>query len=247
MYVRWLTAFFDFPADEFGTEVTFWRAISGSTVSPPRGDAMEFATLEPFNGAPYLRVQRIEDGPGGMHLDLHVDDPHAAADHAVALGAALVADHGADAHVTLRSPAGGVFCLVPSRADDTAKARPIRWPGGGISIIDQLWFDVPADTFDTEVAFWAELTGQESPPTDGLDEVALTRRPRLSLQVVIRRTAVDTPIVLLAVAATNVPDEVDRHEDWGATVVTSGDQTVEMADPIGRRYFITKRNPRTGV
>ncbi len=85
--VRWLSAFLDFPADEFGGEVTFWRAISGSTVSPPRGEHREFASLEPFHGDPHLRVQRVDEGPGGgVHLDIHTDDPHAAAEEAVGLG-----------------------------------------------------------------------------------------------------------------------------------------------------------------
>ncbi|NED66798.1 VOC family protein, partial [Streptomyces sp. SID10244] len=48
MEIRWLTAFLDFPAEQFGAEVTFWRAIAGSTVSPPRGEHREFASLEPF-------------------------------------------------------------------------------------------------------------------------------------------------------------------------------------------------------
>lgn len=63
MHVRWLTAFLDFPAADFGSEVTFWRAISGSTVSMPRGASKEFASLDPFNGDAHLRVQRIGSAP----------------------------------------------------------------------------------------------------------------------------------------------------------------------------------------
>ena len=36
-------------------------------VPPPRGAHREFASLEPFNGDPHLRVQRIDDGPGGTN------------------------------------------------------------------------------------------------------------------------------------------------------------------------------------
>ncbi|ALG83347.1 VOC family protein [Gordonia phthalatica] len=245
MHVRWLTAFFDFPAADFGTEVTFWRAISGSTVSPPRGDSKQFATLEPFHGDPYLRVQRVDEGPGGMHLDVHVDDPVAGALEAEALGATreAAADDGV---ITLRSPIGGVFCLVPWDGEEL-RARPIRWPGGAISIIDQLRFQVPTAAFDTEVNFWSVLTGKGPIDTAGRDEVALNHSPRLSLQVVILRTDEGEASAHTALAANNVDDEVERHEDWGATVVSRDGDTVRMADPAGRLYCITHRNPRTGV
>ncbi|WP_412475469.1 VOC family protein [Gordonia sp. LUNF6] len=244
MHVRWLTAFFDFPASEFGAEVTFWRAISGSTVSPPRGEFKEFATLEPFHGDPYLRVQRVDGGPGGMHLDLHVDDPSQAMLEAESRGATV--ESVADGVVTMRSPAGGVFCLIPWR-NESVRARPIRWPGGGISIIDQLRFQVPSADFGTEVQFWAGLTGKDAGPTEGVDAVALNNSPRLSLQVVIMRTDESIASAHTAIAATNVPDEVERHEGWGATVVARSADCVQMADPCGRLYCITARNPRTGV
>lgn len=243
--MRWLTAFFDFPASEFGPEVTFWRAISGSTVSPPRGRAKEFAVLEPFHGDPYLRVQRVDDGPGGMHLNLHVDDPHAAAREAEALGASLetVSD---GSLVIMRSPVGGVFCLVPW-AGESVRARPIRWPGGAISIVDQLRFQVPSADFDSEVNFWSVLIGKGPISTAELDEVALNNSPRLSLQVVIARTDDADASAHTALATTNVDDEVERHEDWGATFIDRHLETARMVDPAGRLYCIAERNPRTGV
>lgn len=245
VHVRWLTAFFDFPASEFGPEVTFWRAISGSTVSPPRGRAKEFATLEPFHGDPYLRVQRVEDGPGGMHLDLHVDDPHAGAREAEALGATLesVAD---DGFVIMRSPVGGVFCLVPW-AGEAVRARPIRWPGGAISIVDQLRFQVPSADFDSEVNFWSTLIGKGAIATGDVDEVALNNSPRLSLQVVIARTYDAEASAHTALAVTGIDDEVERHRDWGATLIDRDGDTARMADPAGRLYCIAERNPRTGL
>ncbi|MGB3602414.1 MAG: VOC family protein [Gordonia sp. (in: high G+C Gram-positive bacteria)] len=260
MHVRWITAYFDLPAASFGEEVTFWRAISGSTVSPPRGEHLEFATLEPFHGDPYLRVQRVNDGPGGMHLDLHVDSPEDAALEAQTLGATLLR-RAPEGFVTLQSPAGGVFCLVPW-AGESERARPIRWPDGGISIVDQLRFEVPHEVFDAEVTFWAKLTARTLDDLGGADELAINHSPRLSLQVVIGRTDSDTTRALPSIAATDVAHELSRHKDWGA-VATHGSEgnddihvgfgedevpdTVEMTDPAGRPYSITARNPRTGV
>src|SRR5689334_15301485 len=92
--VRWLTVFLDFPADSFGARVAFWREVTGSTLSPFRGAAGEFATLLPADGDAYLRVQRVAGRSGGHHLDLHVDPALAsveqAAERAVALGAKVL-------------------------------------------------------------------------------------------------------------------------------------------------------------
>jgi Glyoxalase-like domain len=73
MSIRWLTIFLDFPGRDFGAGVAFWREVTGSELSPYRGEAGEFATLLPSDGDAYLRVQRISEGIGGCHLDLHVD------------------------------------------------------------------------------------------------------------------------------------------------------------------------------
>jgi hypothetical protein len=48
--VRWLTVFLDFPAGSFGAGVAFWAEVTGSTLSPFRGAAGEFATLLPADG-----------------------------------------------------------------------------------------------------------------------------------------------------------------------------------------------------
>jgi hypothetical protein len=47
MAVKWLTVFFDFPADTFDAGVAFWREVTGSGLSPFRGADGEFATLVP--------------------------------------------------------------------------------------------------------------------------------------------------------------------------------------------------------
>ncbi len=263
MQIRWLTAFLDFGASHFGTEVTYWRAITGSTVSPPRGEHREFATLEPFSGDAHLRVQRVQDGAGGVHLDIHVDDPRAAAIEAGELGARMIADH--PTHLVYDSPAGMRFCLVPA-VGSPRRARPIRWPEDTISIIDQICIDVPAPLFDREVVFWSQLTGWPTQQRARAEFVALRRDPALSLGILLQRLdsagdsdqgadiekGADTNKVPghasahLDLATTSVDDEVGRHEDWGARVVARYPSWTVMADPVGRYYCITDRNPRTG-
>ena len=249
MRIRWLTAFLDFPAAQFGGEVTFWRAIAGSTVSPPRGEHREFASLEPFNGDPHLRVQRIDDGPGGVHLDFHVDDPRASAREAIALGATMVRDADDPEYLTLASPAGFVFCLVAWHGE-SERSRPIRWPGDTISIIDQVCIDTPGDLFDGEVVFWTLLTGRAAEATDQPELLRLARDPALAIGILLQRNGDDDPArtasAHLDLAATAVEDEVIRHEDWGGRVIERFPDWTVMADPQGRRYCITNRNPRTG-
>lgn len=244
--IRWLTAFLDFPAAQFGDEVTFWRAIAGSTVSPPRGAYREFATLEPFSGDPHLRVQRIADGPGSLHLDLHVDDPRAAAAEAADLGASVHADH-AD-YLVLSSPAGFDFCMVPWNGR-AARSRPVRWPDDTISIIDQVCIDVPDALFDRELVFWTQLTGWPTEQTSSADLVRLRRDRRLALGILLQRLRfgpATTAAGHLDMAANSVEQEVTRHEDWGARVVERHPAWTVMRDPVGRPYCITGRNPRTG-
>ncbi|GAC69315.1 VOC family protein [Gordonia soli] len=251
MRIRWLTAFLDFPTEQFGDEVTFWRAIAGSTVSPPRGANREFASLEPFNGDPHLRVQRVEEGSGGIHLDFHVDDPRAAAGAATALGAEVDREVSGDpGYLVLRSPAGFAFCVVPW-AGESERSRPIRWPGDTISIIDQVCIDVPANDFDAEVEFWHRLTGWDVQQTAHPEMVRLRRDPALAVGILVQRLdAADdgtTARAHLDIAATAVVDEVARHEGWGARQIARFDDWTVMADPVGRQYCITARNPRTGL
>ena len=243
MTVRWLSALLDFPRDSFSDEVTFWRAIAGSTVSPARGAHREFASLEPFSGDPHLRVQRLESGDGGVHLDLHVDDLRESIDQARALGATMVSKN-SDV-VVLRSPSGFGFCLV-SWQGESRRSRPIRWPGDTISIIDQLCIDIPAADYDTECDFWAALTTW--PWRQGLlPEFRNLRRPDdMPLRIMLQR--VGSPHIggHLDLASTHPEEEVARHEGWGAKVIDHHRFWTVMEDPIGRHYCITHRNPRSG-
>src|SRR5687768_16130873 len=120
----WVTAFRDLPASSFDQGVAFWRSVTGYGLSASRGERHEFATLEPPAGDAFLRVQRVQDGPGGIHLDLHVSDSRAAADAAHDLGATEVADLG---HVIMRSPGGFTFCFVDHPAADRPPAA--EWDG----------------------------------------------------------------------------------------------------------------------
>ena len=252
MAFRWLTVFFDFPADAFDAGVTFWREVTGSGLSPFRGTAGEFATLLPSAGDAYLRVQRIMDGGGGHHLDLHVDPADGTLEDAAALAVSLgarVRDREDEEVIVVDSPGGFTFCLV--RWDgETAVPAPSRMDGAGASRADQLCLDIPPAVFERERSFWAALTGWEM-RSGSRPEFSHLRRPagipvRLLLQ---RRDGADPDDRVTAHVdfACADPDQVaDLHVARGAQVAGTFPFWTVMADPTGRRYCLTKRGPETG-
>ena len=111
----WVSAFLDFAPDAFEPGVAFWQGVTGYALSERRGVDGAFATLVPPDGDDYLRVQRLEDGDGRVHLDLHVENPTIAAEAAIELGAHVLMRH-EQGYVVLRSPGGFVFCFVRHHA-----------------------------------------------------------------------------------------------------------------------------------
>ncbi len=240
----WLSAFLDLPRETFEAGTAFWRDVTGFAVSAPRGDHGEFATLVPPDGDDYLRVQRVGDGPGRVHLDVHVRDPRAAADRAATLGAEVVADGG---HVVLRSPGGFVFCFVPHPA--ARRPSPVTWLGVERSMVYQVCLDLPRTSYDVEAAFWAEVL--EATPE------LLVRRPEFSwlrppgqwaLDVLVQRLdREEGPVAAhLDLGATDREAEVARHAGLGATVGVDEEFWTTMTDPAGLVYCVTTRDPATG-
>ena len=91
--VRWLWLFLDTPRAEAPRSWEFWSQVTGWPLSSTRGDDDEFATLVPPSGDPWLKLQAVAQGPGGIHLDLDVDDVAAAAVEAERLGASRIGAH----------------------------------------------------------------------------------------------------------------------------------------------------------
>src|SRR5689334_3720036 len=110
----WVTAFLDLAPDEHEEGLALWERLTGYQRSATRGANDEFVPLLPPDGDDFLRVQRLGSGPSRVHLDLHVEDVLTAAEDVVRLGATVVADRAS--YLTLASPGGFVFCLVPHRA-----------------------------------------------------------------------------------------------------------------------------------
>jgi hypothetical protein len=200
-----------------------------------------FATLLPADGDAYLRVQVVGDGPARAHLDLHVDDVPAGAGEAVALGATVVSED--EGLVVLRSPAGIAFCVV-SWHGESVRPRPVRWPDGQTSEVDQLALDIPAAGYDAEVRFWASLTGFDHRESDLPEFRFLQGPPALPVRLLLQRTGGGAAGVHVDFACDGVEADVERHAALGATVVrrVPGDWTT-LRDPAGREYCVTGRAP----
>jgi len=242
--LRWTTAFLDLPADTFDATTAFWRSVTGSGLSPARGEHDEFATLVPRDGDPYLKVQRIADGPGGIHLDLHTDDVPGFVEQATSLGAQV--EWSGD-HVVMTSPGGFTFCVVGHPAG-TSLPSPVPW-WGGTSIVDQVCLDIPGHLHDRESAFWVALTGWEH--TDGrFREFSTLERPtdqplRLLLQ---RLESDDGPVrAHFDLSSADRVAEVVRHRSLDAELVRDTGNWTVLRDPAGLEYCVTDRDPATGL
>ncbi|MFI0963019.1 VOC family protein [Streptomyces sp. NPDC021080] len=242
--VRWTHVFVDRPAADLGPALGFWTAVTGTTLSEPRGERGEFVTLLPGEGDACVKAQGIGDGPGGAHLCLSVEDVPALVERSLRLGATVVADHGGWA--VLRSPGGQLFCAVPWEGE--SERPPVtEGPGGTTSRLDQVSIDLAPDVFDAETVFWSGLTGWESLP-GALPEFHLIRPPAgLPLRILLQRLGTDRPTSAhLDLACSDVEAVRAAHEALGATAVGRGARWTVMRDPVGGVYCLTGRDPVTG-
>lgn len=255
--IRWLTAFIDLPDDRFDIGTTFWRQVTDSQLSAPRGDARQFATLIPADGDPYVRVQRTSEGPR-IHIDLHVDSISDVRVAAEDFGATVDEDPDEDPdvdpgedrrHVVMRSPTGMTFCLVShhgesTRPDPTHPDTPHR--------LDQICLDVPAALFEQEARFWHSLTGWALHHSQLQEFAVLTQPSDVPLRVLLQRLGDDdageaTRAHLDLACGHHVDDVARLHTELGAEFVAHGVRWTTMRDPAGLLYCLTQRDPITGV
>ncbi len=227
MTPTWLTAFIDLPARRHEAGAAFWQGVTGYELSSPRGDRGEFATLVPAEGDPFLRVQRTADGSAGLHLDLHHPDQE---------------------FRVLRSPGGLAYCEVP--ADLVHRPPPATWPGGHLSLVDQVCLDIPPSRYDEECAFWAGRTGWQLMDIPTKHEFqALVRPADQPIRILLQRVDDERPHVTahFDIGTNDRAAETARHEALGATVVRRHEWWTVLRDPTGAAYCITDRDPRTGM
>jgi hypothetical protein len=247
--IRWLTIFLDFPADAFEAGIAFWREVTGSGLSSFRGAFGQFATLLPPTGDAYLRVQRVAAGGGGCHLDLHVDGSlSGAADHAVALGATV--KHAEGGLIIADSPGGFTFCLAEWDGE-AAVPSPVLVGEAGESRADQLCLDIPRPDYDRECFFWSDLTGYELRAGARPEFSYLARPDGIPVRLLLQRrdhAAPGDPVTAhVDFACADRQRLTASHAAAGARVLSVFPHWIVLADPTGREYCLTGRDPRRGT
>ena len=250
MSLRWLTIFLDFPAGSFDAGAAFWREVTGYGLSAARGADGEFATLLPPAGDAYLRVQRVRDGAGGYHLDLHVDTSaeslDAAAGRAEAAGATI--GRREDGLVIADSPGGFTFCLVRWHGEGTVPPPlPAADGSGAVSRADTLCLDIPPDEFERELAFWAEFTGQEARPAPVPGYAYLTQPTGWPIRLLLQRRDSAAPgdrtRAHVDFGCTDTGAR-DRHVALGARVTGAQEYWTVLSGPAGLVYCLVNRDPK---
>lgn len=235
-------------AEEVDAVWDWWAQATGTTLSARRGERGEFATLVPADGDAWVKLQRTQVGDG-THLDLSVEDVDTAADEAVRLGAERVDSY--PGVRVMRSPGGYPFCLT----DWHEQGRPSRQVRTGHDeLLDQICLDVPTPAFESEVEFWAALTGWGAKEVGEPEFRALEQPEGIPVRFLLQRVGGDAGEGAAQVV-TGHPDLscVDRDRsvrEWtraGAEVVDPHRWWTVMRDPEGLVFCLTDRHPATGV
>ena len=123
-YSRVYKIVIDVPGGTHDRELAFWGAATGSPLG--RFDRHpEYHGTELPGSDLLLLVQRLDDGPGRVHLDIHTDDLAAEVARLEKLGAERVQQvHG---WWVMRDPAGLLFCVLPGRPGSLDDSNAQRW------------------------------------------------------------------------------------------------------------------------
>ena len=123
-YSRLSKIVIDVPAGDHDRELAFWSAAVGQPLT-------RFDAHPEYHGAALrgldvgLLIQRLGDGPGRVHLDIHTDDLAAEIARLEELGAERVQQ--VHSWWILRDPAGLLFCVIPKPAGSLNDSNAQRW------------------------------------------------------------------------------------------------------------------------
>jgi hypothetical protein len=123
-YSRLYKIVIDVPRADHDRELAFWRGATGAPL-------IQFDRHPEYHGAELhgqqvgLLIQRLGEGPAGVHLDIHTDDPAAEIARLEKLGAELVQQ--VHAWWIMRDPAGLLFCVIPEPPGSLNDSNAQRW------------------------------------------------------------------------------------------------------------------------
>jgi hypothetical protein len=114
----------DVPADGHEQEVAFWQAATGQPLQ-------RIEKFPEYHGAPLhgpnlgFLVQRLNDGPARVHLDIHTDDLEAEVARLEQAGAVRVQQ--VNEWWIMQDPAGLPFCVIPEEPGTYTEENAQRW------------------------------------------------------------------------------------------------------------------------
>lgn len=123
-YSKLLKIVIDVPPAEHDRELAFWSAATGQPLA-------QFDRHPEYHGAAlhgqdlWLLIQRLDEGQGRVHIDIHTDDPAAELARLEKLGAELVQQ--AHSWQVMRDPAGLLFCIIPEIPGTLNDSNAQRW------------------------------------------------------------------------------------------------------------------------
>ena len=123
-YSRLSKIVIDVPKADHDRELAFWSGATGQQL-------IRFDRHPEYHGAELpghdlgLLIQRLGDGPGRVHLDIHTDDPAAEMARLEKLGAEPVAQ--VHAWWIMCDPAGLPFCVIPEPPGALGDSNAQRW------------------------------------------------------------------------------------------------------------------------
>ena len=111
----------DHDGQHYDESLAFWAGVQGVKPTPdgPYAGVGEVGTLN-------LEVQRLEEGPSRIHLDIETDDIRAEVARLERLGASVVEDR--QRYVIMADPGGVVFCVVGIQTGDRFIEDALEWP-----------------------------------------------------------------------------------------------------------------------
>lgn len=123
-YSRLYAIVVDAPAERHDQELAFWQAATGQPLA--RIDEHPEYHAAASHGQEFmLLIQRLDGGPGRVHLDIHTDDLEAEVARLELLGASRIQQ--VNSWWVMRDPADLLFCVVPDPPGTLSDANARRW------------------------------------------------------------------------------------------------------------------------
>ena len=113
----------DVPEADHDRELEFWQAATGQKL--PRFGHPEYHGGQLPGQELLLLVQRLEEGPGRVHIDIHTDDLEAEVERLERLGAKRVRQ--VHSWWIMQDPAGLLYCVLPDPSGSLNDGNAQRW------------------------------------------------------------------------------------------------------------------------